>query len=75
VFACYREDLTDQAWLDVDDANLLEDFGWGCSLFTMAKRACRSEADVLARLAALGRSIEQQPPARKIRNTTWTRRA
>lgn len=75
MFAYYREDLTGQPWLDVDDARLLDDYSYGCSLFTMAMRAIRSEADVRQRLAALGHPIEQLPAPRKIRDITWTRRS
>lgn len=74
MFAYYCPPLTGEPWLAIDDARLLDDFDWGCSAFTMAKRARRSEDEVLQRLAQLGRSMASQPSGRKIRNTTWSRR-
>jgi hypothetical protein len=75
MFVAYRPSMIDEPWDDWQDAHLLEDFGWGCTAFTMAMRSRRTEAEVLARLAALGMSIQDQPRGRRIRNTTWTRRS
>lgn len=74
MFAAFRPSMIGEPWDDWQDNHLLEDFSYGCSAFTMAMRARRTEAEVLARLAALGQSIEAQPK-RRIRNTTWTRRS
>lgn len=74
MFAAYRFDRTGEPWLAIDDAQLLEDYAMGCAPWIMAKRACRSEADVLERLGALGHSMADQPTGRRVRDTTWTRR-
>lgn len=74
MFAAYRPSQIGTPWDDWQDAHLLEDFGWGCSAFTMAMRARRTEAEVLERLAALGRSMADQPTGRRIRCTTWSTR-
>jgi hypothetical protein len=75
MFVAYRPSMVNQPWDDWQDAHLLEDFGWGCNAFTMAMRARRTEAEVLERLAALGRSMAGQPKGRRIRSTTWTARS
>jgi hypothetical protein len=75
MFAAFRQPLIGEPWEDWMDAALIEDWAWGCSAFTMAKRARRTEAEVLERLTALGKSMQEQPQGRKIRNTTWTRRS
>lgn len=54
MYAIYRTSLSGQEWLDIDDAYLELDYKFGCDLATMAKRARRSEEEVLARLAFLG---------------------
>jgi hypothetical protein len=76
MFAAFRQPLIGEPWEDwMDAALIMEDYSYGCSAFTMAMRARRTEAEVLARLAALGKSMQDQPQGRKIRNTTWTRRS
>lgn len=74
MFAAYRPSMIGEPWDTWQDAHLLEDFGWGCSAFTMAMRARRTEAEVLERLAGLGLSTDAQRNGLKIRNTNWTRR-
>jgi hypothetical protein len=74
MYAYYCPPLDGQPWLDIDDARLLDDYSWGCSLFIMSKRARRPEEEVLARLCLLGYSMEDQPKGKRIRSTTWTRR-
>lgn len=53
-FAIYRESLSGQPWLDIDDAYLVLDYRYGCDLFTMSLRARRTEEEVRARLVELG---------------------
>ena len=72
-FAGYKPSLIGKPWDDWMDANLLEDFEWGCSVSAMAHRCRRTEAEIVARLAELGKSMDQQPKGRKIRDTTWRR--
>jgi hypothetical protein len=74
MFAYFCPPLNGEPWLDIDDARLTEDYLWGCSAFTMAKRARRSEEEVLARLAVLGRRMEDQPKGGRIRRIDWSRR-
>jgi len=74
MFAAYRPSLIGEPWDSWQDANLLEDWSWGCTELTMSLRARRTEDEVLERLAALGYSMANQPKGRKIRDTTWTRR-
>ena len=73
MYAYYHPPRNGQPWLDIDDARLIEDWLYGCSLFTMAKRALRSEEEVEARLAEMGYSMDRQPKGRKIRDITWRR--
>lgn len=75
MFAYICPPLNGEPWTGMDDARLLDDWEWGCSPFTMAKRARRSEEEVLARLTALGYSMANQPQGKRIRNITWTRRS
>jgi hypothetical protein len=70
MFAYIRQPLNGEPWTTRDDDLLIEDWLWGCSVFTMAKRALRSEEEVLERLAALGRRMEDQPKPKRRR--TWT---
>lgn len=53
-YAIYRKPRNGEPWLDIDDANLVLDYKYGCDLFTMALRACRTEEEVLGRLQFLG---------------------
>lgn len=71
MYAAYKPDLTGEPWDDWQDAHLLEDYGFGCDADIMAKRARRTEAEVVARLAELGYSMADQPKGRKIRRTDW----
>lgn len=74
MFAAYRPSLIGEPWTDWQDAHLLEDYFWGCSAFTMAMRARRTEAEVVARLEKLGHPMSKQPAPRHIRSTVWTRK-
>jgi hypothetical protein len=73
MFAGYKPSLIGTPWDDWQDANLIEDFGWGCTVLAMSLRARRTEQEIEARLKHLGLDLDKQPK-RKIRNTTWTRR-
>lgn len=73
-FAAFRPRRDGTPWHSIHDAALIEDWLWGCSLFTMSQRALRSEEECLARLVELGYSLESQPKPRRIRSITWTRR-
>jgi hypothetical protein len=74
MFAAFKPSMVGQPWDELQDANLLSDYVYGCSAFTMAMRARRTEAEVVARLEELGRPMSEQPPKRKIRRTDWTRK-
>lgn len=74
MFAAWYPDMTGEPWHPIDDARLLQDYAWGCSVFTMAKRARRPEHEIAARLIELEHPLDRQPAPRKIRCTTWTRR-
>jgi hypothetical protein len=63
-----------QPWIETDDAKLLDDYELGVSLHLMALRQLRSEDECERRLMELGRSLKEQPPAKKFRHVDWTRR-
>jgi hypothetical protein len=74
MYAGFYPSLAGEPWEAWMDRALIEDYNWGCTALAMALRARRTEAEVVARLEQLGRPMRQQPAAKKIRNTTWTRR-
>jgi len=73
MFAGFKPSLIGTPWDDWQDANIIEDFRWGCDASIIAKRARRTEEEVIARLKELGYSFDRQPK-RKIRRIDWTRR-
>jgi hypothetical protein len=73
MYAAYRPSLIGEPWEDWMDSHLVEDYLWGCTPLAMALRARRTEAEVIERLAKLGYSMADQPEARRIRSTTWTK--
>lgn len=71
MFAGWKPSMVGEPWDDWQDAHLTEDWLWGCGVWIMAKRARRTEEEVIERLAFLGLSMEDQPKGRKIRRTDW----
>jgi hypothetical protein len=70
MYAGYKPSLVGEPWDAWMDANLLEDYECGCSVLAMAHRCRRTEDEIEARLAELGKSMADQPKPNRRR--TWT---
>jgi hypothetical protein len=71
-FAAWMPSRIGEPFEDWEDARILDDFDAGCRAWIIAKRARRTELEVVERLSQLGKSFDDQPKRRKMRRVIGT---
>lgn len=71
-FVAWMPSRIGEPWEPWEDARILDDFDYGCSSWIIAKRARRTELEVVERLALLGKDFDKQPPRKNMRRVIGT---